>query len=288
VPDRQTVGDWLNVDPDAVSVDAVGHYLSGGALRTVTQGEPAPGPAGLGAYGLSSAAVSSDPRTGELAFLAGVQSAAAGATLFAGPYGGDLTAVLSGRSFSAPTVSATRTEAWVVRDGTSVVRVQAEGQPQLVSAPTLPGLGPADVLRLSPDGVRAALVIQGPGGRSLYIGTVVRSENGGVSLPDLREIAPDLSPVADVAWRDSDTLLVLAGDAGDDRIVPYEVGVDGWGLADVSTSGLPSQPTSIAAAPTRQPLASAGDTIWQLIGGTWVTLVRGQEPLPGTAPFYPL
>jgi hypothetical protein len=189
---------------------------------------------------------------------------------------------------SAPTVAATRQEAWVVRDGNSVVRVPAGGPPQSVSAPTLPGLGLADVLRLSPDGVRAALVIEGPGGPTLYAGTVVRSEDGGVALPDLREIAPALSQVVDVAWRDSSTLLVLAGDAGDDRIVPYEVGVDGWGLTDVPTSGLPSQPVSIAAAPTRQPLVNAGSTIWQLAGGTWVTLVRGQEPLPGTAPFYPL
>ena len=43
-----------------------------------------------------------------------------------------------------------------------------------------------------------------------------------------------------------------------------------------------------AAAPTKQPLVDAGGTIWQLFGGTWATLIRGQEPLPGTAPFYPL
>ena len=35
-------------------------------------------------------------------------------------------------------------------------------------------------------------------------------------------------------------------------------------------------------------LVSAGGTMWELIGGTWVTLVRGQEPLPGTEPFFPL
>ncbi|UOY01256.1 LpqB family beta-propeller domain-containing protein [Blastococcus sp. PRF04-17] len=288
VPDRQTVEDWPNVDPESVPVDAVGHYISGGALHTVTRGEPAPGPAGSGAYALSSAAVASDPRSGELAFLAGVRATPSGATLFAGRYAGELAPVLAGGSLSAPTVAATRMEAWVVRDGTSIVRVQFGGDPQGVSAPTLPRLGPAEALELSPDGVRAALVVQGPGGPTLYVGTVVRSENGGVALPDLRQIAPDLSRVVDVAWRDGGTLLVLAGDAGDDRIVPYELGVDGWGLTDVPTAGLPSQPTSIGAAPTRQPLVNAGSTIWQLAGGTWVTLVRGREPLPGTAPFYPL
>jgi hypothetical protein len=288
IPAQQTVEDWAAYDPDAVPLDAVGHYVSGGALHTVAAGAPTPGPAGTGAYGLSSAAVSADPRTGKLAFLVGVRSDAAGATLFAGPYDGELTAVLTATTLDSPTFSSTRSEAWVVRDGTDVVRVPATGAPQAVSSPTLEGLGRADVLRLSPDGVRVALVVDGPGGRGLYVGTVVRAQDGSVELRDLRDVAPSLSQVVDVAWRDSATLLVLAGNEAEDRIDPYQVGVDGWGLSDVPTAGLPGQPRSIAAAPTRRPLVDAGGTIWQLNGGTWVTLVRGAEPLPGTAPFYPL
>ena len=288
VPDAQTTGDWAAFDPDAVPVDAVGHYLDGGALHTVTSGAPAPVPAGTGIYGLSSAAVSADPRTGKLNFLVGVRSDASGATLYAGPYDGELASVLTGASLTTPTVASTRSEAWVVRDGTAVVRVPAGAAPQAVNAPTLQGLGRADVLTLSPDGVRAALVVDGPGGRGLYVGTVVRAEDGSVELRDLRVVAPSLSQVVDVAWRDSGHLLVLAGNEGDDRVVPYDVGVDGWGLSTVPTAGLPTQPTSVAAVPSRQPLVDAGGTIWQLSGGTWVTLVRGAEPLPGTAPFYPL
>ena len=286
VPRLQTQEDWIAFDPDAVPLESVGHYVSGGALHTVTAGEPTPGPAGTGVYGLADAAVSVDARSGQLSFLVGVRSDAGGATLLAGPYSGELAPVLSAARLSSPTVAATRSEVWVVRDGTSVVRVQASGSPQAVTAPTLPGLGVADALRLSPDGVRAALVLEGPGGRTLYMGTVVRAEDGSVALRDFRAIAPELSQVVDVAWRDSGHLLVLAGDEG--RVLPYTVGLDGWGLAEVPTAGLPSQPQSIAGAPSRQPLVSAGGTIWQLTGGTWGTLVRGQEPLPGTEPFYPL
>jgi hypothetical protein len=239
-------------------------------------------------YALSSAAVSADPRTGKLSFLVGVHSDASGAVLYAGPYDKDLAQVLTASTLSAPTVAATRSEAWVVRDGTDVVRVPAGAAPQAVSAPTLQGLGRADVLRLSPDGVRAALVVAGPAGSALYVGTVVRAEDGSVELRDLRGIAPSLSQVVDVAWRDSGNVVVLASDQRQDRVDPYSVGVDGWALANLPSAGLPSQPESIAAAPTRQPLVDAGGTIWQLAGGTWVTLVRGAEPLPGTAPFYPL
>jgi hypothetical protein len=288
VPLAQTADDWASFNPDAVPVDAVGHYLTGGALHTVTTGAPTPGPAGAGAYALSSAAVSAEPRTGKLTTLAGVRVNAGSSTLLTGPYDGDLTVALTAGSITAPTVAATRSEFWVVRDGTSVVRVPAGAAPQAVSATTLPGLGVAKVLRLSPDGVRAALVIDGPGGPALYVTTVVRSEDGSVGLRDLRPIAPTLSRVADVAWRDSGVLLVLAETGVGDGNVPYAVGVDGWGLNALPTAGLPSQPTSIAAAPTRQPLVSSGGTIWQLNGGTWGTLVRGREPLPGVSPFYPL
>lgn len=284
VPVEQTVENWASFDPDAVPVDGVGHYIDNGALRVVTEGASIPTPAGDGRYGLTSAAVKAEPRTGELSFLVGVRNADGRAQLLAGPYDGNLAVVLDEATLTAPTVAATRSEAWVVRNGTEIVRVPAGASPLPVDAPTLPGLGRTQVLELSPDGVRAAVVVDS----TLYVGTVVRSEGGSVVLRDLRAIAPSLAQVVDVAWRDSAQLLVLAGDAGEDRTDPYTVGVDGWGLDVVSTSGLPSQPTSVAAAPARQPLVSAGNTIWQLAGGTWVTLERGAEPRPGTAPFYPL
>jgi hypothetical protein len=282
VPSEQSVDDWATFDPDAVSVNAVGHYLNHGTLRTATKGGPAPGPAGKSTYGISSAAVWADPRTGALSYLAAVRVNSAHATLFAGPYGGALQPVLTAGSLTAPSVSATRSEAWVVKDGTTVLRVPSGAGPRPVSAPTLPG--PILALKLSPDGVRAAVVVEGS---TLYVGTVVRGQDGSVALRDFRQVAPSLSRVVDVAWQNSGQLLVLAGDSTQDRIVPYLVGIDGWGLTSVTTSGLPSQPTSIGAAPNRDPLVSAGGSIWQLAGGTWITLVRGGQ-LAGTAPFYPL
>lgn len=287
VPVQQTTDDWTAFDPDATPLETVGHYLDAGVLRTVEDGEPAPGQDGNGGYGLSSAAVSADARTGELTFLAGVRPELGGATLLAGPYGGELASVLSARTLSAPTVAATRPEVWVVRDGTEIVRVPAGSRPQAVSAPTLAGLGRADVIELSPDGVRVAVVVTDLlGVRRLYVGTVVRNQEGGVAVRDLPQVAPTLSPVVDVAWRSNGELWVLAGDAGE--AAPYSLGVDGWGLAQQNTSGLPDQPTSLGAAPGREPLVVADGRLWQWARGTWVTLVPGREPLAGSAPFYPL
>ena len=290
VPEEQRVGDWQQLAPDAAPADAVGHYLDAGTLRRATDGSPAPGPAGEGRYGLESAAVTVDARTSALGLMAGVSTTVsptgAPATLYAGPYGGELAPVLTGGSFTAPTTAATQAEVWTVRDGAEVVRVPSGNVPQSVGATTLAGLGRATNFQLSPDGVRAAVVIQGAEGGQLYVGTVVRAENS-VSVRDLRSIAPSVSQVVDVAWRNAGLLMVLAGDPAAERTVPYTVSVDGWGLTQVTVAGLPGQPTSLAAAPGRPPLVSAGGRMLQLPGGTWTTLVRGADAVPGTAPFYP-
>ena len=287
VPEVQSVDDWAGPDPDTAPVDAAGHYLVGGALHRVTDGGPTPGPAGTGAYGLTSAAVSADGRTGAPGLTVGVTTAGATATLLAGPYGGDLAPVLTGGTFTAPTTAGTRPEVWTVRDGTEVVRLPAGGRPQTVNATTLGGLGRASTFQLSPDGVRAAVVIDTAEGGELYVGAVVRADDT-VSVRDLRSVAPSVHRVVDVAWRNSGLLMLLAGDPSTERTVPYTVGVDGWALTTVTMAGLPGEPTALAATPSRQPLVTADGTLWLLSGGNWVTLLRGEQPVAGTAPFYPL
>ena len=167
VPLEQTTDDWPAFDPDATPLETVGHYLDAGVLRTVEEGAPAPGPAGAVGFGLSSAAVSADTRTGELTFLAGVRPEPGRSVLLAGPYGGELGPVLEGGTLSAPTVGATRPEVWVVLDGRQSVRVKLGGSPDVggppeqVPLPTLERLGRAQVIELSPEGVRVAMVIVG-------------------------------------------------------------------------------------------------------------------------------
>ena len=119
VPVEQTVDDWTSFDPDAMPADAVGHYLDHGALRTVTKGAPAPGPAGKGTYALTSAAAAGDVRTGALTYLAGVRILNGQATLLSGKYGGPLAPAVTATTLTAPTVAGTRSEVWVVKDGST-------------------------------------------------------------------------------------------------------------------------------------------------------------------------
>ena len=122
----------------------------------------------------------------------------------------------------------------MVRNGREVFLVQSGGRPRQVDATTLPA--GTDVLQLSPDGVRAAVVADS--GRSPWAPSCA-TRTAASRCATCDQSPPTLTQVVDVAWRDSEELLVLAGGAGDDRTSPYLVGVDGWGLDDVTVSGLP-------------------------------------------------
>ncbi|MDQ3735571.1 MAG: LpqB family beta-propeller domain-containing protein [Actinomycetota bacterium] len=285
----QELSDWLSFDPHAVagSITGVGHYIDGGAVRTV-DGNAIAGAAGEGVYGLTNAAVSIDDSTGGLLSLAGLAVTGQSSTLFVGPYEGDLTQVLSEARLTPPSWSGVADEVWTVRNGSDVVRIPTGGQPQVVPAPELAGTGAVRAFELSPGGSRAALIIETEAGPALFIAGIVRTTDS-VTLTTHRPIAPNLTNVEDVSWTSAESLIVLAADARGEQVVPYTIGVDGWGVTALTTDGLPSEPDSVAAAPNRAPLVSAAGTVWQFVSGAdiWAVLTPGQAPLTGTAPFYP-
>lgn len=285
----QSVSDWLSFDPDADAgaITGVGHYIDAGGVRT-QDGNPIPGPAGTATYGLTSAAVSIDEDSGDLQSLAGVAVAGSTATLYVGPYGGELALALDGARLTPPTWSAVADEVWTVRNGSDVVRVAGDGAVQAVPvpAPELAGTGTVRVFQLSRDGARAALIIQTETGAALFIARIERTAET-ITVSNPRPIAPSLTGVVDLAWTSADSLIVLAADPRSEEVVPYTIGVDGWGITALTTNGLPGEPEGVAAAPNRAPLVSAAGTVWQFSLDIWVVLIRGEAPLPGTAPFYP-
>ncbi len=276
----QGVDDWQSYDPDFVPANAVGHYLSEGAVWTA-EGQRIPGPAGEGAYALAAAGASAEQTR-----LAGVSNSAAGSTLLIGDYGGVLAPALTGQSFTSPAWAEPTQEVWTVRDGSEVVRVPAGAQPQVVTTSDLGDRGPIRALKLSRDGTRAAVVVGRAGAAGLYVARVARTGST-VQLSGFRPLAAGLRDVVDVAWATSTQLLFLASDPADDRSKPWLVSVDDAVLAAPRSDNLPDATTGIAAAPGRPALASAAGTMYRLDGTTWITLVPGQPFFLGTAPFYP-
>ncbi len=276
----QGADDWQSYDPDFVPANAVGHFLDQGAVWT-DEGRRIPGPAGAGTYALSSAGASAEQTT-----LAGVRTSSSGATLLVGSYGGTLSPVFTGQSFSAPTWVESTQEVWVVRNGNEVVRVPAGAPPQVVATSDLVGIGTIRALQMSRDGTRAAVVIGADGAADLYIARVARSGST-VQLSGFTQLATALSDVVDVAWATATQLLLLATDPADGRSKPWLVSVDGAVLTAQPLDNLPDDPSGIAAAPGRPALASAAGSMYELDGDTWTTLVRGLPFFAGTAPFYP-
>lgn len=279
VSEPQSSTDWASYDPDTLSVDDVGHFVSQGALFT-DAGTPIAGPAGAGGYGLIAAGVSSG-----LGVAAGVAPTPDGVDLLLGPYGGELAPVLGAASFTAPSVVSRQQELWTVRDGAEVVRVAFDGTAQTVTVSGLPNTAPIKSLRVSRDGTRVAVVIGGAGSGELYVGNVVRGLSA-VTLGGFVQLYTGLRNASDVAWATATQLLFLAVDPADSRTKPWLISIDGGVLTSPPDTNLAGIPTAVAAAPGRPALASSGGLMYRLDGTTWTTLVRGQL-LTGSSPSYP-
>ena len=278
----QRLADWRGFDPDGLPLATPGYFVRGGRVRTTT-GSAVAGPAGRGAYAVSSVGVSTDQRS-----MAVVASRPGGrVALRVGRTRGPLRSVLTAGTLTPPSWGASSDEVWTVRDGREVVLVPVSGRPVRVAVPALDRLGPVTALRLSRDGARVALVAGAESRRRLLVGVVVR-QNGAVRVDGLRELTVPDGPVSDASWSDAIGLIVLVR-AGEQNSALYSVGTDGVAPGRlVPTSGLPGPPAATAAAPNLPLLTVAAGTIWQTPGGTelWTRVVR--EPVVGdSAPAYP-
>ena len=169
---------------------------SAGALRTVTTGEPVPGPAGDGCLRPHQRrGVGRRPHRGAV-LPRGRPADASGRGQLLRPA---RTAASSRRCSTARRLTRAdrrrhpRRDLGGARRHRCRPRAPADGRRRRSTRPRSRASGRADVLQLSPDGVRAALVVDGRRPR-LYVGTVVRDEDGGVALRDLRADRADADP----------------------------------------------------------------------------------------------
>ena len=152
--------------------------------------------------------------------------------------------------------------------------------------------GPITAVRISSDGDRVALVIQGPAGiGSVWIGSVITS-GADVRVDSLEPVTPTALAVTDVAWADTIRLDMVAAEPGAAARMwsVYSDGYsDGLQVAKFSNQGLPGPPTAIAAAPG-QSVVSVGNassgTIWLGTGSSWVSLSGTDVPVPGINPVF--
>ncbi|MFI5809281.1 LpqB family beta-propeller domain-containing protein [Streptomyces sp. NPDC051561] len=298
-----------------LSGDAAGGYAPDSALRTPSyqyfldgkqrlvqmrsnaeRDEAVPVPGALGdSLHLRSAAVSRDERN-----VAGV--AVDGYHLYVAPIAADsrhstpYTSAFKDRSaLSAPSWDG-RGDLWVAdrdpRNRRVLRMVEGVGEPQKVKIDEL-GDGYVESLRVSADGVRAALlVVDGKGKDARTTLKVGRVERGGtqerpeVRIAGLRSAAPQMEQVTAMSWAGPSRMVVVGREAGGVQQMRY-VQTDG----STSAAGLlpgANQVTAVASSDTEQlPLLaqSQEDGIVRLpLGANWKTVVSEGK---GSLPFYP-
>lgn len=269
----------------APSAELPGLMTVNGRVRSLGTGAPIEGPAGSGAYQVVSAAQAINGNQ-----LAVVVSSGDQVRLRVGDYGAqaqevELTASLLTRPTWRPPVSKDdkSTEVWTVADGDQVTRVQQDADGQWVALPVnaseLSDPGWISALRLSRDGARAALVVDG----KLVVASVVRTASG-ATLRAPRVLQEDrLTSVVDVDWIDHDTLVAVTSS---DRAPVARVSVDGFQFDQYNTSNLTPPMRAVTAAPGRPIVVADRSGLWTAaeIGAVWVP--HGQSAA-GAEPFYP-
>lgn len=203
------------------------------------------------------------------------------------------TTVLTAQTLTQPSWDRSGNEVWVVQNGSTVpqvIRLTIAGQvaQQVVQVPGLDKVGKVTALRLSPDGVRVAVVAD----KSLYIGTIQRiSEEGSTRLQvvGLTELSKGLRDVGPVVFRSATELLVGAS-ADETRRIPVSVSIDGRQIDPHPSSSIFDDVTALAIDDDHAYL-SFGGRIWELSGslanGEWVSPDPKIESFYGTSPFLP-
>jgi hypothetical protein len=250
-----------------------------------SNGRPLAGGLGSGAYGLRSVALKATPGTTRL-LVAGESGTPTRSRLLLGTAPGSLKQTTVVGALSRPAWVPDVDEVWV-GDGKTLDRVTAAGKVSAVQVTAGTGTvtGRIIAVRLSPEGARVALVVAADDGSSqVWLGTVVRSTNS-VRVSGLFAISPLGIAISDVAWNDPLKLFTIGKEISSGDPSVFELYCDGSFWTSRGIGNLPQAPDTITLAPTVVAAVSAGNTVWEQQGGTWVS-VTGAGTTDGTAPIY--
>ncbi|MBD1318695.1 MtrAB system accessory protein LpqB [Gordonia hankookensis] len=260
IPERASgwqTADVQAFDPTAVPSTDVGlNIIRSGALLKVTDNGTVAvgGPLGTG-QAVRSATISADGQ--RVAAALAHSGAGPRLDLAIGPYGGAMGTVVSGNSITRPSFGPDENTIWAVIDGRPVqwVREESGDSDRLttVDASSIATVarGPITELQVSPDGVRAALLVGG----QVVFAVVSTNAEGAVSLTSPRIAAYNVGNRAvSLDWA-SPTTLMVARDAVESPVVQLSInGTPAVGLL----SGNLSPP--VRAVVADQSTVYAGDT----------------------------
>jgi hypothetical protein len=276
VGDVQSIDSWTSYDPDAAITDRA-VFVDKTRLRLLDDGqvEEVPGPAGSGAEPLSSPALSFDGQS--VAALSG-----GGTRVVAGAMAkdGKLAAVISGTSLTAPSYdrfgavwSVDRTSGgpvvWTAAPGHAAVKVAVAGLPA----------GRVLALRVSRDGVRVLVLVQGADGKgAAYVGRIDRSDDR-PALAGFRALVTPFDDVVQVSWRSSDEVVMLARTAAVTQVAWVGIGGAPGSAPTTYPQPLDASLTAVTATPSDPMLASSDDgRLWTWNGSQWVPAGEGTSP----------
>ncbi|CAM3929337.1 Lipoprotein LpqB [Tsukamurella ocularis] len=205
--------DVASISPNASSDLAVGlHGVLDGRFVKIAGGQitGVAGPLGS-STSIRSVGLSSSGRQVAAVLDAGGRGGP-GTALALAPYGGVPTQVLTAGTMTRPSWTPDDAGVWTVLDGTRVVRVRQDQTTGEVSTADVDASevaavapGPITDLRLSRDGVRAALVVGG----TVLVGVVQAAPNGQTKLAHLTSVVTDREPAASsVDWQTGDTIFI--------------------------------------------------------------------------------
>lgn len=266
---------WPDVDPNAMPIGTTGYVAQTAGVVALTDEGTAPVPGPAGTTDFTDIAVSADGST-----LVGIDVKG---NLIRVP----LTAraprqriAVSGAP-SAPSFGPNGS-LWVTVSGTGLVAIDERGVVTPLPVDGLPKRSFVLAAVPSRDGTRAALIVRNGARTRLLLGRVTSAGSRGGA--DLLISAPirvekQLTEVVDVAWKDSDELLVL-GSAGGAELQAFSIN-----LADgsVGAAGGVAGAVTIAAAPGEPNLMGSSEgKVYEVLGGAWLTRTSGASPVyPG-------
>lgn len=292
-PNGWTTADVASTNPLATTSATVGlHALRDGSMVSVSDSGATPVEGFFGeTRSLRSVGLSPNGNLVAAVSDTGKPTPEPANALMVGDYDGQAAPALEGGAITRPTWGPDNAAIWVAVNGNTVVRVLREpgtGRESVVNvdAGAVTALGTnITELRLSRDGVRAALIVDG----KVYTAIVVQRPNGTFELSSPRAIALGLgSPALSLDWSDGETI-VVARAANDTPVV--QVSVDGSRMDALPSRNLTAPVVAVDASATTEFVADsravfqlnnndpAGDRYWREVPG--LTGMKATPILPG-------